>query len=72
MEMLIWTGAAISLAGIAGLIFCILRAVQAKRAGLPDAEMKARLAANSEIMQLRKSVQLAAQKILDCVNPNRI
>ncbi len=39
---------------------------------LGDAEMKARLAANSEIMQLRKSVQLAAQKILDCVNPNRI
>lgn len=45
MEILIWIGAAISLAGVATLFFCIYRAVQAKRAGLPDAELKERLKA---------------------------
>ncbi|MEM8956430.1 MAG: hypothetical protein AAGC86_01325 [Pseudomonadota bacterium] len=43
MEILIWIGAAVSLAGVAMLFFCIFRAVQAKRAGLPDAELKMRL-----------------------------
>ncbi|MCV2880670.1 hypothetical protein [Actibacterium sp. XHP0104] len=43
MEALIWGGAAVSLIGLAGLMRCIMLALKAKRAGLPDAEMRARL-----------------------------
>lgn len=43
MEMLIWAGAAVSLIGVAGLIWCILLAVRARKAGLDDAELRARL-----------------------------
>ena len=35
-EMLIWAGAAISLIGLAGLIWCIIRVARARRAGLTD------------------------------------
>lgn len=40
LELLIWAGTAFSLAGLAGLIWCILRVGRAKRAGLSDAEMR--------------------------------
>jgi uncharacterized membrane protein len=43
MQALIWAGAALSLAGVAGLAYCILRATRAKRAGLDDAAMRAEL-----------------------------
>lgn len=43
MEMLIWAGAAVSLAGLAGIVWCIVQAARARRAGLPDAELRARL-----------------------------
>jgi len=43
MPFLIPIGAALSLAGVAGLIWCIVRAVQARRAGLADADLRARL-----------------------------
>lgn len=43
MQALIWTGAALSLAGVAGLGYCILRATRARRAGLDDAAMRAEL-----------------------------
>ena len=43
MEVLIWLGAAVSLLGLAGLIYCILLAFRAKRAGLEGEEMRARL-----------------------------
>jgi hypothetical protein len=43
MEPLIWTGAAVSLAGLAGILWCILDAARARRARLPDAELRARL-----------------------------
>lgn len=43
MDNLIWIGAVISLLGLAGLVVCIVRAMQAKRAGLPDEELRARL-----------------------------
>lgn len=43
MQILIWTGAALSLGGIAGLGYCILRATRARRAGLEDAAMRAEL-----------------------------
>ena len=41
MEMLIWLGAAVSLLGLAGLVWCILRVWKARRAGLDDAALKA-------------------------------
>jgi hypothetical protein len=43
MEGLIWAGAAVSLAGVGGLVWCILLALRARRAGLPDAELRVRL-----------------------------
>ncbi len=43
MDWLIWAGALVSLLGLAGLVYCIVVAVRAKRAGLPDDEMRARL-----------------------------
>jgi hypothetical protein len=43
MELLIWIGALLTLLGLAGLVWCILAALRARRAGLDDAAMKARL-----------------------------
>lgn len=43
MQGLIWAGAALTLVGLAGLIYCMLRAARAKRAGLDDAAMRAEL-----------------------------
>jgi len=43
-EIMIWFGAALSLIGLAGLVLCILRVVRARRAKLPDDEMRAVLA----------------------------
>ena len=44
MDILIWTGVAVSLAGLAGLVWCILRVLRAKRAGLDDDALKAAVA----------------------------
>lgn len=43
MQALIWAGAALTLVGLAGLGYCVFRAVRARRAGLDDAEMRAEL-----------------------------
>ncbi|MGB8623397.1 MAG: hypothetical protein WCD16_11310 [Paracoccaceae bacterium] len=43
MDILIWSGAAVALVGLAGLILCVVLAIAAKFAGLPDAELRARL-----------------------------
>jgi hypothetical protein len=43
MEVLIWVGAAISLAGVAGLIWCIVMAMRARNSGLPEEEMRVAL-----------------------------
>ena len=43
MDILIWIGAAISLAGLGGIIACIARTVRARRAGLDDAALRATL-----------------------------
>jgi len=43
MQAVIWTGAAITLLGVAGLGYCIVRAARARRAGLDDAAMRAEL-----------------------------
>jgi len=41
MEILVWGGAAVSLAGLAGLVWCILKVWRLRRAGLSDAELRA-------------------------------
>lgn len=43
MEALVWLGAFISLLGLAGLIWCIATVWKARKANLPDAEMRATL-----------------------------
>ena len=43
MGNLIWIGALVSLAGIAGLIWCVMIALRARREELDDAAMKERL-----------------------------
>lgn len=43
MDWLIWTGAAISLCGLVGLAYVIMKVVKARREGLSDEDMRARL-----------------------------
>ncbi len=43
MDGLIWGGAVLSLAGVAGLVWCIAIALRARRSGLADDEIRARL-----------------------------
>lgn len=43
MENLIWIGALVTLLGLAGLIWCILKVQRARRQGLDDAALKAEL-----------------------------
>lgn len=44
MDMLIWAGALVSLAGLAGIVWCIVALVRARRAGLDDASLRKRMA----------------------------
>lgn len=43
MGALIWIGTAAALAGVVGLIWCIVLAMRARKSGLPDDEMRAAL-----------------------------
>ena len=43
MDILIWAGAVVSLIGLVGIFYCIMLTLKAKRANLPDEEMRARL-----------------------------
>jgi hypothetical protein len=43
MEMIVWTGAALTLVGLGMLVWCIVSVAKAKRAGLPEEALKARL-----------------------------
>jgi Ca2+/Na+ antiporter len=43
MEYLIWIGAVVTLAGLAGLIWCILKVQHARKKGLEDSALKAEL-----------------------------
>jgi hypothetical protein len=43
MELLVWIGAGLTLLGLLGLVWCIVLAVRARRSGLPDDEVRARL-----------------------------
>lgn len=46
MGILIWIGAAISLAGLGGIVACIVRIARARRAGLDDDALRAVLKRN--------------------------
>ena len=43
MDALIWAGTALALLGLAGLVYCIVAAIRAKRSGIDEAAMRARL-----------------------------
>jgi len=43
MEMFIWIGVALTLAGICGLVWSAVLALRARKATLPDPELRARL-----------------------------
>lgn len=43
IEGLIWGGAALTLAGVAALVWCIVAVVRARRAGLDDAALRGRM-----------------------------
>lgn len=43
MNWLIWTGVALTVTGLVTLVYCIVAAVSAKRAGLGDEALRARL-----------------------------
>ena len=43
MQSLIWIGTTISVIGLLGIVYCIVRVARLRRAGLPDAELRARL-----------------------------
>lgn len=42
-DMLIWGGAALTLAGLGAIIWCIIAVMRVRKAGLEDAEMRARM-----------------------------
>ncbi|MEL6685295.1 MAG: hypothetical protein AAFN63_11585 [Pseudomonadota bacterium] len=44
MEIIVWIGAALSVLGICGIIYSIVAVARAKRANLPDEELRARIA----------------------------
>ncbi|WP_296432111.1 hypothetical protein [Yoonia sp.] len=43
MEIIVWIGAALSGLGICGMVYSIVAVARAKRAGLPDEELRARI-----------------------------
>jgi hypothetical protein len=43
MQGLVWAGALVSLIGVAGLVYCVMRALRVRRAGLGDEAMRAEL-----------------------------
>jgi len=44
MDILIWIGAGISVLGLLGLAYCIMRVLKAKRAGYDDEQLRAEVA----------------------------
>ncbi|WP_299559792.1 hypothetical protein [uncultured Sulfitobacter sp.] len=42
-DILIWTGTGVSILGLLGLVYCIIRVSRAKRAALSDEAMRAEL-----------------------------
>jgi hypothetical protein len=43
MQALVWIGAGLALIGVAGLIWCIVLALRARRSGMEDEAMRAEL-----------------------------
>lgn len=43
MQALIWIGAGFTVLGLAGLVYCILRALKVRKSGLEDSAMRAEL-----------------------------
>ena len=43
MEFLVWLGAVVSLLGLAGLVWCIVTVWKARKAGLDDEALRAKL-----------------------------
>lgn len=43
MEIIVWIGAALSVIGLCGIIYSIVAVTRAKRAKLPDDELRARI-----------------------------
>jgi hypothetical protein len=43
MESLVWAGAAVSVAGVLGLIWCIIYVFKLRKAGLDDATLRAKM-----------------------------
>jgi hypothetical protein len=43
MQALIWTGTAMTLVGVAGLVYCVLRTLRARQAKLDETAMRAEL-----------------------------
>ncbi|WP_106744697.1 hypothetical protein [Yoonia maritima] len=43
MEIVVWIGAVLSVIGLAGIVYSIITIIKAKRANLPDEEMRARV-----------------------------
>jgi len=43
MEYLVWAGALVSLAGVGGLVWCILYVIKLRKAGLDEAGLRARM-----------------------------
>lgn len=43
MEIIVWIGAALSVAGLCGIIYSIVAVTRAKRANLPDDALRARM-----------------------------
>lgn len=41
MDWMIWIGAGLTLLGVAGLVYCVILGLKAKRANLPDDQMRA-------------------------------
>ncbi|OCX66555.1 hypothetical protein BFP70_04870 [Thioclava sp. SK-1] len=43
MDVLVWIGAGVSVIGLGGILWCILTVTGAKRAGLDDAALRAKM-----------------------------
>ena len=43
MDMIVWAGAVVSLAGVAGLVWCIVYVIRLRRATLDETTMRSRM-----------------------------
>ena len=57
-ELLVWAGAALSVVGLAGLIWSVVRVASAKRQKLADEELRAVIQGGFYIMLLFECVSL--------------